>query len=141
MTSSTKIKILVVGIFVAAATAGFIAETKLREHSEKGWALFVPEEWTRAAWDSLQKCAGVQSKITYDHLDWREGEYMVPGIFSGGTRRTHGAFDRKTNTIYLMSKYKYSETFLRHEMMHAVLTPLGGHPEFAFNRKCGTIID
>ena len=107
--------------------------------SDQPWGeVYTPPEWTRSAYEELQKCVGHRAVVKYEDITWMVGDGMIPAVHSNGLDSSLGAFDVFTNTLRINREFQNSEPAIRHEMMHAVLD-LGGHPEYAFNETCGTI--
>lgn len=140
MTSSNRrsiaIAVGVVGLFWA------VSQHDLRLRTERYGVPFVPPTETEQAYEDLAKCLGRNIKIPFGKLRWRVGDSPVPNFLAHDLSSDSliGAFDHRTNTIYIREGQVDLTTLLLHEMTHAIAYPDGGHPNWAFNGACGNVL-
>ena len=88
-------------------------------------------------WSQLQKCSGRHRSL--DAVDFfyvrRDALPVHDGI------RTLGQFFPATNRIYVIESKRNDEAVIRHEMMHALIRDIPGHPPefFSASGRCGQL--
>lgn len=80
------------------------------------------------------------SNVRFSDLTFVLTPDLVPGYVSYSPHPTLGAFDNRTNRIYIWEKRRYNLNLIRHELTHAAVSPFGGHPEVWFNETCNNLI-
>ena len=116
-------------------------DMRLRTTAQYGVS-FIPFTETEQRYEELANCLEKKIEIPFKDLKWRVGDGPVPNFLGHDTStdKLIGAFDYRTNTIYIREGQVDLQTLLLHEMTHAIVYPEGGHPNWAFNGKCGNVL-
>lgn len=141
MTSNNK-RIITIGL-VTIGLFWVLNQHDLRLRNSLNYGVeFTPSVEMKQSYVDLQKCLGKKSRIVFDELTWKYGTGAVPNLLANDMSADIlvGAFDSRTNTIYLREGLHYENILILHEMTHAILAPEGGHPNWAFNGKCGNVL-
>lgn len=90
-----------------------------------------------AIWNELRSCSGLKGNL--DGI----GFYYVPRRTLGQDPiiRTLALYYPRTHRIFVVESEKSSRDIIRHEMMHALLRDVEGHPPkyFGDNGVCGPV--
>lgn len=103
-----------------------------------GAVSYFDEPMFRRLWDELKACSKLSGSLR------SIGFYYVPGESLPTTLhgiRTIGMYFPGTNRIFIIEPEKWNPSVIRHEMMHALLKDMSGHPPEYFGAEglCGHI--
>jgi hypothetical protein len=91
----------------------------------------------RPLWNALQACSGRHR--SFDAVDF----FYVPhnALYTKDGIRALGQFFSGTNRIYVIEAKRNDPAVLRHEMMHALIRDIAGHPPefFSATGRCGQL--
>jgi len=91
----------------------------------------------RPLWDDLESCSGRHR--SFNAVDF----FYVPhdALFRKDGIRMLGQFFPGTNRIYVIESRRNDQSVIRHEMMHALIRDIDGHPAeyFSVNGRCGKL--
>jgi hypothetical protein len=88
-------------------------------------------------WRMTETCAGRQGK--FEQVSW----YIMPGVPTVTTPAGEGAqgyWDERAKRIVLAGFSQHEGWLVRHEMLHALLGAVPGHPHDDFLLRCGGIV-
>ena len=91
----------------------------------------------RTWWSVVQSCSGLTGDFNAVH--W----YQVPGTTTflvPGSGAANGVWYSNGNIIVVAGDSAQSGQIVRHEMLHALIGPVSGHPAQYFYTKCGGIV-
>lgn len=97
---------------------------------------FDPPARYRGWWALTEACSGLAAD--YRALRW----YVVPhrNSFQSEGETLSGVYFSYGNQIVLADSVKYIGSVVRHEMLHALMPNVGGHPRHQFLDRCGDIV-
>lgn len=91
---------------------------------------FVPPPIYATWWSRTEQCHHIYKNMNL--VDW----YVMPGAsFIDPTGKISIGYHDHLH-ITLAGDYMYTEWTVRHEMLHALLFPIDGHPDKYFNKVC-----
>ncbi len=88
----------------------------------------------RAWWQIVQECSGLSGD--FNAVSW----YQVPATTTfavPGSGQANGVWYSNGNIIVVAGDSASSGQIVRHEMLHALIGPVSGHPAQYFGTKCG----
>lgn len=93
---------------------------------------FTPPPIYRVWWAELEACSGLTGD--FDGVRF----YVVSSLTQNGVAAA-GGYSKRNNAIVLVEKYLNRTETVQHEMMHALLRGIPGHPPQYFNGACGIL--
>jgi hypothetical protein len=84
----------------------------------------------RQWWGEVEQCSGLSRSI--DDITF----FAVPSLPNSDV----GAYYTDGSRIYLVEIFKNDELVIKHEMMHALLQNVSGHPAHYFSDVCGDLM-
>ena len=94
--------------------------------------------WLHSVWNDMQRCSGLTGSIPFVKISF----YSVPGpFFQYDTLDVIGLWDGARRQIYISHLETNPVWTVKHEIMHALLYPIHGHPpEWFVTGPCGDLI-
>jgi hypothetical protein len=84
-------------------------------------------------WAAMEACSGLHRSI--DHLEWLYWPAEAGRYIPTGEEHVVGHYDRGRDAIWIVERGLTHQTWIEHEMLHALL-PEPGHHQAAWDR-CG----
>jgi hypothetical protein len=85
-------------------------------------------------WRMTERCSQLSGDL--EALSW----YVVPGAASFGKDQLQGEYFPVSHRLVLAGRFTRDGQLVRHEMLHALLGNVGGHPAEYYQRRCGGIV-
>lgn len=132
MLSRSKLLRCGTALLLSALACSSITDPPLDPRAEAMQALPVYARW----WSMVEGCSGLQGSMS--EVSW----YDVPGSetveYPGN--EVSGYWSAASNRIVLAGNLTLAGDVVRHEMLHALLRNVKGHPREYFLERCGGVV-